>query len=106
MVPKRQRLSRADFERVLTRGKRLHGTNLTLIVLAAPQHKCGVVVGKKTARKANARNLLRRRVYSVCAQHLPTLPLLHIAVLTRPSVSALSYSALKEELGALFAKLR
>jgi ribonuclease P protein component len=69
MLPKRERLSRREFEYLRTVGRRTHGAHLTLLTHPTTQArgKCAVVVSKKTARKATARNLLRRRVYAQLA---------------------------------------
>lgn len=98
MLPKRQRLSRSEFAHLLRVGRRIHTSSCTLIYTPASTLKAGVVVSKKTARKATQRNLMRRRVYTILREHVPTLPPLHIAVLLKVSAATLLPAHLKEEL--------
>lgn len=105
MLPKRQRLSRREFEVLLKKGRRIHGDHASLVILPAAETKCGVVVSKKTARRATARNLMRRRVFSILRDTLPSIAPKHIAVLTRPSAVTLDFDALHDDLRALLVKV-
>lgn len=98
MLKKKQRLSRSDFSQLLRKGKRFHDTYLTLVSLVSTSTKCGLVVSKKTAKKAVERNLLRRRVYSVLGDNLSKIENRHIAVLTKKNITDLSFPELEKEL--------
>lgn len=100
-MPKRSRLSRREFTHLLKRGARVHRESLTIIHLKTDEFKAGVVVSKKTARKAVTRNLLRRRVYAILRELQPGIGPRHIAVLLRPAATRLSYADLRDQLQAL-----
>lgn len=101
MLKKSQRLSRSEFELLLKRGRRVQGAHLTLVVRTAPAPSCGVVVSKKTAKRAHARNLLRRRIFSILKDEFGALSGCHVAVIARPNAPLLSFGDLREELVAL-----
>lgn len=63
MLKKQQRLSRAEFDTAFKAGRRYHSPTLTLIHVPGEAFHGSVVVGKKVAKRAVARNLLRRRIY-------------------------------------------
>ncbi len=105
MLPKKQRLTRREFDALLRSGRRVSGTTLTVVYRPGAALKCGVVVGKKTARKAVARHLLRRRIFSILRGEQPLAPL-HLAVLTRSAASTLSFEALTVELRTLLGRVR
>lgn len=113
MLPKRQRLSRREFAYLLRRGKRIHGERCSLVYIrsrtsetdtADPATKYGVVVSKKTARKAVMRHLLRRRLYAIFRQH-PTPKAAYLACITRPQAASLPYAELEKEVRVLLAKI-
>lgn len=98
MLKKKQRLSRSEFASLLQKGKRIHTPHFSFVYIFAEKTKCGLVVSKKTAKKATERNLLRRRIYSVFGENFPFLQNVHCALLTRPSISTLSYLELKNNI--------
>ena len=65
MLKADQRLSRAEFTRVFTRGKRTHTPFFQLIKGDSAEFKAAVVVPKKVAKQAVSRNQLRRQLYHV-----------------------------------------
>lgn len=103
-MPKRNRLSRREFAHLLKRGVRLHGEFVTVIHLKTDEFKAGVVVSKKTARKAVTRNVLRRRVYAILRELQPGIGPRHIAVLLRPAAARLPYADVRDQLQALLTK--
>ena len=64
MLPKRQRVTRAFFSDIMSRGKVFHSKAATLRILPTTNTSAfSVVVSKKIARRAVVRNTLRRRGY-------------------------------------------
>jgi ribonuclease P protein component len=105
MLKKKQRLSRDNFTQLLKKGKRLHDTDVSLVFMPTLETKCGVVVSKKTAKHATARNLVRRRIFAILGENLENLSHLHVAVVTKKSVVHIPYSELKEILNNLIHKI-
>lgn len=70
MLAKKNRLTAAEVAQVLTKGRGARGRALSLKVMQAPPpFKCAVVVSKKLARTAVARNRIRRTVYNILRQN-------------------------------------
>lgn len=65
MLPKKERLSRLEFNRFFSVGKRFHSPSLQVVY--APQNTLhvSVVVSKKVAKSAVIRNKIRRRIYDI-----------------------------------------
>jgi len=63
VLKKKERLSRSEFEAVYTKGRRYSTPHFSVIIAPHPRGACAVVVSKKTAKNASARNSLRRRWY-------------------------------------------
>lgn len=106
MLKKKQRLSRSEFTNLLKQGKRLHSPFFSLLYTPSSETKCGLVVGKKIAKKATERNKLRRQIYSIFGENLAELSKKHCALLTRPSINTLSYTELKAEIEKLIKPLK
>jgi ribonuclease P protein component len=68
--------------------------------------KCGVVVGKKIARKAVTRHQVRRKVYDVLGRLLPALQGLHVAILTKPGAATCGMNELLDDIAALTEYIR
>ncbi len=66
--------------------------------MPSPTFGVGVVVSKKVARKAVARNLLRRRVYAVFADIKKDLSTSHSIVFLKKEAAGASYDALREDI--------
>ncbi len=68
---------------------------LMLVFLSAPTRKVAAVVGKKVAKSAVARNLIRRRLYAalyeVKIQHG------HVIVVAKPQAKDYSYAQVETE---------
>lgn len=62
MFKKTERLNRAEFSEFFRIGKRCHFPYLTIITSPFSTRKVSVVVGKKVAKSAVRRNLLKRRM--------------------------------------------
>ncbi|HEU4677392.1 MAG TPA: ribonuclease P protein component [Candidatus Paceibacterota bacterium] len=69
MLPKKERLSREDFSRFFSSGKRRNSPALGLVYTPYPSLHVSVVVPKKVARRAVDRNVMRRRIYDIVRRH-------------------------------------
>lgn len=105
MLKKKQRLSRSEFANLLKKGRRVHETHFSLIFAPSTETKCGLVVSKKVAKQAVARNLLRRRVYAIFGEKLENLKNNHVVLLTKPSIKNLTFKELRDELENVFKKI-
>jgi len=74
--------------------------------MGAQETKCGLVVGKKIAKKATMRNKVRRQIYAIFGENLSALGNIHCALLTRPSIASLSYLELKVEVEKLIKTIK
>jgi ribonuclease P protein component len=105
MLKKKHRLSRREFETLLKKGRRFSGTHLTLLTAkishAVDIPKFSVVVSKKTAKRATARNLVRRRVYALLQGYVG-LQGTHNALYAKPSIVTRSFEEINQELANLF----
>ncbi|MCA9361898.1 ribonuclease P protein component [Candidatus Kaiserbacteria bacterium] len=91
MFKKSERLSQVAFDAFFKQGVRHHTTYLTLITTPYPTRKVAVVVGKKVAKSAVKRNLLRRRIYAVLRRQLDELKFQGVLiVLAKPTFVQLS----------------
>jgi len=62
MFKKTERLNTREFTQFFAIGKRRHSSHFTFILSPFPTRKVAVVVGKKVAKSAATRNLIKRRV--------------------------------------------
>jgi ribonuclease P protein component len=104
MLKKKQRLSRKEFADLMKKGRRVHDAHFTLVFTQGVETKCGLVVSKKVAKNATARNLLRRRIYAIFGEQFALLAQKHVAVVTKPSVQTLSFEELRTSLKNLIQK--
>lgn len=65
MFKKSERLSRSEFSAYFKTGKRHHFPHLTIITYPLSNRKVSVVVGKKVAKSAVRRNIIKRKVNAV-----------------------------------------
>ena len=70
MLAKANRLPRRDFNRYFGSGRRAHSPYLTLVYTPDIVLRASVVVGKKVAKLAHERNLIKRRLYAQIAKEL------------------------------------
>lgn len=73
MFPKEERLTRTDFEQVFKHGIRVHTPTMLFVYAAGTTRRAAVVVSKKVAKSAVARNRLRRQVYTALRSAGPAL---------------------------------
>lgn len=90
MLKKSNRLKKADFDFVFKNGKRNHFPHLTVIYAPGDDLHASVVVGKKVAKSAVKRNLLRRRIYAQVHRQLVKNNVTGVfIILTKPSFATL-----------------
>lgn len=96
MFAQKNRLNRAAFTDTYTRGRRVHTPGLLLVYLNTPMRNVAVVVGKKVAKSAVARNRLKRQLYA--ALYEINMISGHVVVVAKPAARAYSYARLKTEI--------
>ena len=64
MFKKGNKLTRAEFSEYFKKGKRDNSNHLTIITHPLDKTKVSVVVGKKVAKSAAKRNVIKRRIYA------------------------------------------
>ncbi len=74
MLPKKNRIPRAEFVSYAKCGRLLRGALLSLRVSRSPTPKWSVVVSKKTAKCASDRHRIKRRIYAVLEDIVMTHP--------------------------------
>lgn len=65
MLKKSDRLTKKEFDRFFSSGRRLHTPLFTLVHTSQAGFNGAVVVGKKVFKRAVDRNKLRRRLYNI-----------------------------------------
>lgn len=96
MLKKKERLTKKEFDRFFSSGRRLHSPFFTLVHTKDVPFHGSVVVGKKIFKRAVSRNQLRRRLYNILyrlsrEKHLEGVYI----VLTRPPAAKASFEELK-----------
>ncbi len=94
-----RRLRRRDFPILLTTGRRATTKNFSLTYTDAVSG-CAAVVGKKIAKTAVKRHLLKRRILAVCRAGVP--PAKGCVVFARKGAETLSYKNIEDEIHTLF----
>jgi ribonuclease P protein component len=102
MLSKKERLSRDAFNRFFSTGKRLRSDSFDLIYTPHPTFHGAVVISKKVASRAVARNRMRRRVYSLLQEQKAQGVWI---VIMRKTPHLPSRATLKDELARLNRKL-
>lgn len=102
MLPKKQRLTKKEFDRFFSAGQRQHSPFFTLIHVGEGEFHGAVVVGKKVFKRAVDRNRLRRRLYNALYALSRENNLLGVyIILTKSAAASASFSSLKEALQKL-----
>jgi ribonuclease P protein component len=89
MLAKKERLTRNEFDRFFSSGKRHHSPFFQLIVAPSDAFHGAAVVGKKVAKRAVDRNRIRRQLYGVlyAFRRRSPLPCVLIVIAKPPSAS-------------------
>ena len=99
MLKKKERLTKAEFDKHFKGGKRYHSSLFTLVHSPTKNFHGAVVVGKKVHKKAVSRNRLRRQLYNLLYRLSRARQLLgSFIVLTKPSAKEADFPSLKVEL--------
>ena len=110
MLKKQQRVTNGrDFQNIYRRGRHLSSAFFGLNYLKNNFgfSRLGVVVSKKTARKATDRNLLKRRVREILRLNYAKISLgFDIIITLKGSTSGVDFKKLEEELLTILNKLR
>lgn len=91
MFKKSERLTREQFEEFFKKGKRFQTETITCLYTPLPQTHVAIVVGKKVAKKAHDRNLIRRRAYGAAYRRIKKEKYKGVYIfLTKPSFASLT----------------
>lgn len=106
MLPRPRRLRRGDFARIYRLGRRVRLPSVTVwwaqAAVGETNHRFGVVVSSRIAKRAVERNLYRRRLFACLAGIHSTTPPQRVIISANPSINTRSYSDLKAELNQFF----
>lgn len=98
MLPKKERLSRQEFNRFFSLGKRTHSPAFQVVYSPFAELHVSVVVPKKIAKSAVKRNKIRRRMYDIVRRYRTEVGVVGVFIfLVKPAVLTLSYQNLREE---------
>ncbi|MDC1205594.1 ribonuclease P protein component [Candidatus Pacebacteria bacterium] len=102
MLAKKERLTKKEFDRFFSSGKRYHSPVLQLIYTPLDVFHGAAVVGKKVHKKAVDRNKTRRRLYgALYALKLQDNLMGVYIVIAKPKAKDATYATLKQELSEL-----
>ena len=91
MLKKRERLTKAAFDRSFSLGKRIHTPYVQVIYHHSPAFHGAAVVGKKVYKAAVRRNRLRRQIYGVLYRYHKQHPFPGtVIVVAKPAIRTLS----------------
>lgn len=102
MLSKKERLSREMFNRFFVSGKRFSTDSLNLVYTPRPTLHAAIVISKKVAKKAVARNKLRRQLYALVREVMAHGVWI---IVVRKTAKIPSRATLKGELLQIYTKL-
>jgi len=106
MLPKKQRLTKKEFDTYFQSGRRFHHELFTLVYTPHEEFHGAVVVGKKVSKKAVARNKIRRRVYSALYARKKEANLTGIyIILTKKPIIDAQFSDIRSVLGDMVGRI-
>ena len=97
-----------DFNFVLRKGKgwRVPEMQIKILVNALPHNRFGIVVSNKVAKKANVRNLLKRRLREILRAKMPGLRTgFDVVLISNPAAIERDFSQLDGIVDFLFYKM-
>lgn len=98
MLSKKERLSRIEFSRFFSVGRRFHTPLFTLVYAPHTELLASVVVPKKVSQKAVVRNRIRRRIYAIVRQFRKESKTRGVFIfLTKPTVVDVPHTVLTSE---------
>ncbi|OGG41462.1 ribonuclease P protein component [Candidatus Kaiserbacteria bacterium RIFCSPHIGHO2_01_FULL_46_22] len=102
MLNKKERLTKKEFDRFFSSGRRFHSPLFTLIHSQETSFHGAVVVGKKVFKRAVDRNRLRRRLYNILYRLSRESEQSGVyIILTKPQAGMVSFDELKKALESL-----
>lgn len=108
MIAQRNRLKKADFERIFKNGNKIHNQYCNLRYLSNRLGYCrfAVIVSNKISKKSTERNKIRRRIKAVIVNNLPNFSKNYDIIITvLPEFTKLKYQQINENLLNLFKKI-
>jgi len=104
-----QRLTRSDFAALVSKGgQRLHGKYFSVVVARLPTSggKYACVVSSKIARKATARNHIKRRCRESVRRHMSTHAQgLAFTLYAKRAAAGATFDDIDRDISALFARI-
>jgi ribonuclease P protein component len=104
MLPKNSRISRKEFPNLLTSKVFFHSLHFSLRVANSTKPQIAVSVSKKIAKKANIRNSIRRRTYSVLHKILKKIKPSMILFVAKSEADEIKGEKLESEIESLLYK--
>ncbi len=102
MLPKKERLSREEFNRFFSVGKRFSAPSLQVVYTPHETFHASVVVPKKVSKRAVLRNKIRRRIYDIVSRHKSVLENQGVFIFfTKAGIEKKSYAQLREDVGVV-----
>ncbi|MFA5020694.1 MAG: ribonuclease P protein component [Patescibacteria group bacterium] len=107
MIAQKNRLKKADFERIFRNGNKFYNQYCNIRYLPNGLGYCrfAIIVSNKISKKATERNTIRRRIKAIIVENLPNFSKdFDIVITVLPALSNLDYPNLKENLLNLLKK--
>ena len=108
MLSKNSRLrSERDYARLFAKGKNVNGKGVGMKFLRLPVGsgvRIGFVVSTKVSKRANVRNLIKRRMRVAVKPYLPTLTDIDIAFMARSESKDMTYAQIVDSMKAVLEK--
>ncbi|MBI4653062.1 ribonuclease P protein component [Candidatus Kuenenbacteria bacterium] len=102
MLPKQYRLNKdKDFKSIFQKGRNFFIKEFGIKVLRnnLEVSRFGFIVSNKVAKKANKRNLIKRRMREIIRKNLPNMKIgADVIIMARPEIKNLKFSVLKEKI--------
>jgi len=106
MFKKKERLTKKEFDRSFSVGKRYHSPTLQLIYEPTDTFHGAAVVGKKVYKNAVDRNRLRRRMYAVLYRYQKEHKLSGtFIVVAKPALKDITKDSFSQEIESLLQKV-
>ncbi len=98
MLAKKYRLNLRLERKRFDKAKRTHSPDFTVLILSSPDIHFGFLIGKKLAKSAVQRNLIRRRLHEIVRLHLPQIPVADYLIIPKSSILKYDYETLQNAL--------
>lgn len=106
MLKKKERLTKKEFDRFFSAGKRIHSPAFTLLYTPHESFHGAVVVGKKVHKKAVDRNRLRRRLYNALYKEVKDPEVTGVfIILSKSGAVGLDFSELRHSVSSVLKTL-